>query len=558
MPSDRLPERSASGVEEDGQASTGGRGGSSPHNDAAPDVTVIVAVYNTMPYLTECLKSLAEQTIGPERMEVVAVDDGSTDGGGAELDRFAEEYPDVFTVLRQPNSGGPAAPSNRALDVASGRYVYFVGADDHLGTEALERMVAAADEWGSDVLVGKMEGVNGRAVRRPELFAENRPEIDLYDSVLPWVLSNCKLFRRDLVERHKLRFPEHMRIGSDQPFTLEACVRARRISVLADYTCYYAVLREDGGNITQGAVDVRTRLECAESLFGVVAGLLEPGPRRDAILKRHARWELTMPTREGFLDLDREARRDVCARVGRLVEEYVSDDVLFTLPIVRRARLRLAQLGEADLLCEAIRAGRDGHAYPIALKNGRTYLAYQGFEDPDLGLPDELYEITKGMRKRLSQELRTVRARRDGDLVELTVRTPFTGPDAADPAVAGLALAPRGGRERVHLDEAVVTREPREDGLHLTARIPVALLVEPGPVRHDLRLLLRASGETHDAAVPADLPGPVGGLVWHRARPHRLSVTGDTRHGTVLDTRPVRPARAVAARVRRAASSGGR
>lgn len=67
-----------------------------------------------------------------------------------------------------------------------------------------------------------------------------------------------------------------MRIGSDQPFTLEACVRARRISVLADYTCYYAVLRDDGGNITQGAVDVRTRLECAESLFGVVAACSNP------------------------------------------------------------------------------------------------------------------------------------------------------------------------------------------------------------------------------------------------------------------------------------------
>jgi hypothetical protein len=521
-------------------------------------VTVVVAVYNTMPYLTDCLKSLAEQSIGADRMEVVAVDDGSTDGSGAELDRFAEEYPDVFTVLRQPNSGGPAAPSNRALDVATGRYVYFVGADDHLGPEALERMVAAADAWGSDVLVGKMEGVNGRAVRRPELFAENRPEIDLYDSVLPWVLSNCKLFRRDLVERHKLRFPEHMRIGSDQPFTLEACVRAERISVLADYTCYYAVLREDGGNITQGAVDVHTRLECAESLFAVVAGLLEPGPERDAILKRHTRWELTMPTREGFLELDRDARLDVCARVGRLVEEYVTDDVLHTLPIVRRARLRLAQLGEADLLCEAIRAGMEGTPYPIALKNGRTYLAYQGFENPGLGLPDDLYEITKGMRKRLAQELRTVRAQRDGDVVEVTVRTPFTGPDAEDPAVVRLALAPRGGKGRVHLDEALVTREPGDQGLHVTARIPVALLAETGRTRHDLRLLLQASGETHDVVVPADLPGPVDDLVWHRARPHRLSVTGDGRHGTVLETRPVRPGRAVARRVRRAASLGGR
>jgi poly(ribitol-phosphate) beta-N-acetylglucosaminyltransferase len=305
-------------------------------------------------------------------------------------------------------------------------------------------------------------------------------------------------------------------------------------------------------------VDVHTRLECAESLFAVVTGLLEPGPKRDAILKRHTRWELTMPTREGFLELDRDAQEDVCARVGKLVEQYVTDDVLSTLPIIRRARLRLAQHGEIDLLCEAIKAAVDERPYPIALKNGRVYLAYQGFENAALGLPDELFEITKGMRRRLSQEVRTVAARRDRDIVEITLRTPFTGPDAEDPEVVRLALVARGEKERVHLDEAIVTREPRDDGLRVTARIPVALLAGTGRARHDLRLLFHASGETHDVAVPADLPGDGGDTVWHRARPYRLSVTGDDRHGTMIETRPVRPARAVAARVRRAASLGGR
>ena len=86
-----------------------------------PDVSVVLAVYNTMPYLTECLASLAGQSIGPARMEVVAVDDGSTDGSGAELDRFARRHPGPVTVLHQANSGGPAGPFNRGLDAATGR-----------------------------------------------------------------------------------------------------------------------------------------------------------------------------------------------------------------------------------------------------------------------------------------------------------------------------------------------------------------------------------------------------------------------------------------------------
>jgi len=144
---------------------------------SAPDVTVVVAVYNTMPYLETCLTSLVEQSIGQSRVQVVAVDDGSTDGSAEVLDRFAASYPSVFTVVHQPNSGGPAQPSNKALDLATGRYVYFLGADDHLGPEALERMVGFADEHGSDVVIGKMVGVNGRVVGQG-LYGADRVDLD--------------------------------------------------------------------------------------------------------------------------------------------------------------------------------------------------------------------------------------------------------------------------------------------------------------------------------------------------------------------------------------------
>src|ERR1043166_6812675 len=97
---------------------------------AMPDVTVIVAVYNPGPYLHRCLRSLAGQTIG-DRLEIIAVDDGSTDGSGAVPARSAAAHPARVTVLHQTNSGGPAGPNNRALDLAAGRYVFFVGADDY-------------------------------------------------------------------------------------------------------------------------------------------------------------------------------------------------------------------------------------------------------------------------------------------------------------------------------------------------------------------------------------------------------------------------------------------
>lgn len=233
---------------------------------------------------------LVGQSIGLDRLEVIAVDDGSTDRSGAELDRFAEQYPDTVKVIHQANSGGPAAPSNRALDIATGRYVYFIGSDDYLGEEALARMVACADENDSDVVIGKMVGTNGRYVHQ-KLYKKNDPDISLFRSDLPFTLANTKLFRRELVEKHGLRFPEDVAVGSDQPFTIEACVRARKISVLSDYTFYYAVKRGDASNITYRA-DHLSRLRCTEAIMKHAASLVAAGPDRDALFKRHFTWEL--------------------------------------------------------------------------------------------------------------------------------------------------------------------------------------------------------------------------------------------------------------------------
>lgn len=217
-----------------------------------PDVTVVIAVYNTMPYLTACLDSLVRQTVGHARMEVVAVDDGSTDGCGELLDTYAARHPGLFQVVHQANSGGPAAPTNRGLALARGRYVLFLGADDWLGDEALARMVASADEWRSDVLIPKQVGVNGRLVPQG-IFDATAASVGFEDSALAWALADTKLFRLDLIRRHNLARKEELKVYSDQPFTLAACLRARRISVLADYDHYFLVLREDRGNVTQRA-----------------------------------------------------------------------------------------------------------------------------------------------------------------------------------------------------------------------------------------------------------------------------------------------------------------
>ncbi|OQR64194.1 glycosyl transferase [Streptomyces maremycinicus] len=520
---------------------------------AAPDVSVVVAVYNTMPYLTECLNSLVGQSIGRERLEIVAVDDGSTDDSGAELDRFAALYPDTVKVLHQPNSGGPAAPSNRALDVATGRYVYFIGSDDYLGEEALERMVACADLHGSDVVVGKMVGTNGRYVHQA-LYKESDPDVSLYDSALPFTLANTKLFRRELVEKYKLRFPEHLPVGSDQPFTIEACVRAKKISVVADYTCYYAVKRGDASNITYRA-DHLARLRAAAEIMDFTAGLVEAGPDRDALLRRHFTWELAKLVQDDFPGLDRELQRQICSGIARLADVYFTDGIRDAMDVKRRVRIALARAGAIDELAEAISSEKEHGAPPFVLEGERAYARYAGFRDPRIGLPDRVYELVgESVPGRLAQgtELLASAWEQQGEALTytLSVRVPVLGDvDGAVLRLADKAMpksADKPGARRLKADHVLpaavgeFTREPAEDGAAtvLHARVPLARLT----AKRGVRVYLDVAGSTYEIPVRGkDLPMPLARQWGREGDPYRASAVVNDKGRVVIDTAQMYP-----------------
>ncbi|MEU3620201.1 glycosyltransferase family 2 protein [Streptomyces sp. NPDC006872] len=543
---------------------------------AAPDVSVVVAVYNTMPYLTECLNSLVNQTIGRERLEIVAVDDGSTDDSGRELDRFAALYPDTVKVIHQPNSGGPAAPSNRALDVATGRYVYFIGSDDYLGEEALERMVKYADKHDSDVVVGKMVGTNGRYVHQ-ELFQHGNREVALDEPGVPYTLANTKLFRREMVEKHRLRFPEHMAVGSDQPFTIEALVRARKISVVANYTCYYAVKRGDNSNITYRA-DHLSRLECTAEMMGSAAALIEAGPQRDALLRRHFTWELAKLVQDDFPGLDRELQRRICAGIAELADAYFTDGIRDAMDVKRRVRIALAQAGAVDELVEMISSEAE-NGVMFLVEDDRAFARYPGFRDPRLGLPDRLFEVLPGgsVAAQLAPGTRLLASdweqEGDGLTYTVSVRVPVLGgldgvslrlangamPKSADKP--GARKLKSGAKLPETVGEQVV--KPAEDGASgvLHARIPLEYVT----AKRGVRLYVTLVGTTYEIPVRGtDLPMPLARQWGREGDPYRASALVNDKGRVVIDTAQMHPPkralilRALAAPPRKLKSLAGR
>lgn len=467
---------------------------------STPDVTVVVATYNTMPYLAETLDSLVSQSIGQERLEVVAVDDGSTDGSGQLLDEYAERHPDLFLVIHQGNSGGPAGPCNRALEIATGRFVYFLGADDYLATEALERMVAYADEHKADIVMGRVVGVNGRFIRQG-VFRRNDPDLDRYGTELRWSLANTNLYRREMVERIGLRYVEGLPFGSDQPFMLEAVVNASRIAVLAGYTCYYAVDRHERTNISY-STSYAERLRCIEVLVSTVARLVPEGQPRDTILVRHFTWEVPSLLRQGFRE--EQGRFDqVVADVRSFVERYGNDEILSQLRVVPRVLLRLAERDEIGLLGEMLAEDTPEHP-ALIVGTGGVYVDYPGFSYAD---PDPAYLVPDrvGFRDRLAGALTTAGATWEGfgPSRRLIVAVETNLIDPAGLARIG-AVVRRPGDSWAVEDVSVVAGE---DGSTVVVRVPACALAGPqGDGAHaGWRVTLTVSAGGHDVNVPVPL-----------------------------------------------------
>ena len=126
-----------------------------------PLISVIVPVYNVEDYLDQCLESIVAQTY--RHLEILIVDDGSTDGSGDMCDIWAERDARI-RVIHQPN-GGLSAARNTALDRMTGEMVIMVDSDDLLHTEAISVLLNTMQEHNADVVIPEFVSFYGNDVK---------------------------------------------------------------------------------------------------------------------------------------------------------------------------------------------------------------------------------------------------------------------------------------------------------------------------------------------------------------------------------------------------------
>ena len=310
-------------------------------------VSVVVPVYNPGKHLQPCIDSLLRQTMPADRLELIFVDDGSTDDSPALLDRLAAEH-DHVRVLHQANSGWAGAPRNAGIRVATGDYVQLVDQDDWLGDEALERLHAYAVANDADIVIGKMVGVGGRSVPK-QLFRSNVPHATLAKTSLMDSLTPHKMFRRAFLAEHDLTFPEGRRRLEDHVFVVSAYLHARTISVLSDYPCYFHTARDDGGNAGFRPLEPVGYFANLRDALDAVDALTEPGPLRDRLHRRWLRVEMVGRLRgQTLLRAAPDYRAELLEEIRKVMAEYFAPGVAAGLAPSQRLVAELAREGDLE------------------------------------------------------------------------------------------------------------------------------------------------------------------------------------------------------------------
>lgn len=377
-----------------------------------PRLSVVVPIYNVETYLQECLESLAGQTF--RELEVIMVDDGSTDSSGDIARAFAAQD-SRFRLVQQPNGGLGNARNTGVKHCTPGvEYVTFVDSDDIIPDYAYDLCVRTLDETGSDLLSGnvmllRIGGTSPSPMHKKPMATTrlkthiSRDEMLIYDRLAP-----NKVFRKDFWDKHEMAFPEGV-LYEDIPLTIPAHFRARSVDIL-NTPIYYWRQREAGAgpSITQRRTElnaVRDRVAAVDSVSRFLAA--QPG----AEYRRYKRWYDKSAIGSDiriFINVLPEADEEFRELFVDIASDFLSrvePEVLESLPSIMRLKWHLISERKLDELLEVLAYEKKGTGGSIpVVRRLRRYAEYPFFKDTTVGVPRHVYRLKQELSLRTKVE----------------------------------------------------------------------------------------------------------------------------------------------------------
>lgn len=215
-----------------------------------PKVSVIIPVYNIETYLRECLESVCNQTL--EDIQILVIDDGSTDGSAAICQEYAARYPDKLTYFYKEN-GGSASARNMGLEHAVGEYIGFIDSDDWVDPDMYEKMYRTAKEHDADMVFCRTfeeecPGAYDYIFPRPGYFSAEDMKKEIFPYLLPSVTTKgnfrnlrwcnwLRICRKSVIDAHSIRFFDKSRRCEDLGFSVACTIHSKNYFYLDE--CLY-------------------------------------------------------------------------------------------------------------------------------------------------------------------------------------------------------------------------------------------------------------------------------------------------------------------------------
>jgi CDP-glycerol glycerophosphotransferase len=396
-------------------------------------VSVIVPIYNVAPYLPFCLDSILEQERECQ-LDVVLVDDGSTDASASIAETYAEKHASV-RLIRQAN-GGLGHARNVGARHAAGDFLTFVDSDDVVPKGAYGAMMRALSDPDIDFASGNVLRLRGRHTNasnsHQESHARNLRSTHVSEhTALLWDLGAWnKIFRRRFWEEHELTFPEGV-LYEEQESMTRCHLLARRVAVLKQVCYYWRVRTEWPPSITQRRYELRNLRDRFAAILSIFPTLDRYAtlPVRRAFEHKILTNDIPLYVRQYQLTDSEEYRRMLIDYVKQVLG-LCADESLDRIKSVDRTRYWLIrQSRESEL--PAINACEHTHfdMCPLTIREGRVFRNYPVSSDGDQAIPATLTDVTS----ELAPHTCVYDVRRDGGHLRMDVHAfvPGISPEAS-------------------------------------------------------------------------------------------------------------------------------
>ena len=214
-------------------------------------VSIIVPVYNTLPYLSQCIDSIISQQF--HDWECILVDDGSTDGSGGLCDEYKSKDRRI-TVLHQENKGVSAA-RNAGIKIANGKFITFVDSDDWIDKTYLMHLADVRD--GADLRVsGYRKMYKGKIIKEhkfkhPKSYVLHKTNADTFIDMLKqdlFYVPVSKFYLKSIIDTNQIEFPIECNYGEDLLFNFLYLKHTHLISILPHVDYNYRI--QNAGTLT--------------------------------------------------------------------------------------------------------------------------------------------------------------------------------------------------------------------------------------------------------------------------------------------------------------------